>query len=293
MSAKRLTKDEINHRLLLEGRNITMTEEYIGNRFKTKWSCVNGHEWYAIYNNIQRGSGCPVCFRKQQSENTTLTKDEINNRLQKDDRGITLIGEYVNNRSKSIWQCARGHQWSAKYDNIYNGRGCPNCAIINQTLTKDQIIERLRKDDRGITLIGEYLGNRFKTTWECKKGHQWSARYGDISQDKGCPTCAPTGFDKTKPAWRYILLFTNSKPNPFIKFGITNNIKSRLDAHRKNNGEFELKWTHYDTSGYDTHKWELDIKQKHGGRYVTKHECPDGWTETLPPILFESITTVI
>ena len=35
--------------------------------------------------------------------------------------------------------------------------------------------------------------------------------------------------------------------------------------------------------------WENHIKRVYGGRYATKEQCPDGYTETLPIELLENL----
>jgi hypothetical protein len=35
--------------------------------------------------------------------------------------------------------------------------------------------------------------------------------------------------------------------------------------------------------------WGRNIKQKYGGNFATKEQCPDGYTETLPISLLEEL----
>jgi hypothetical protein len=91
----------------------------------------------------------------------------------------------------------------------------------------------------------------------------------------GCPLCAEYGFNPSKPAWIYVLIFAN-----FIKYGITNNLGQRLCKH-KLNGEYTVALSKLYEDGSFALDWENYIKKTHGGKFVTKNECPDGWTETL------------
>ena len=52
-----------------------------------------------------------------------LTTEEINTRLA--DRGIKIIGEYTNQRTKTTFSCLSGHTWEATPHSImHGGKGC-------------------------------------------------------------------------------------------------------------------------------------------------------------------------
>jgi hypothetical protein len=91
-------------------------------RARTGWECEHGHHWQACYSNIRRGTGCPVCAgqaRKTPADYHALAEE----------RGFHWLGPEVPNVfTKTSWECERGHQWKANYNNIRNGSGCPVCA---------------------------------------------------------------------------------------------------------------------------------------------------------------------
>jgi hypothetical protein len=212
-----------------------------------------------------------------------LTKDDINRSLQQDGRGITLTGEYLGALVKTTFECGRGHQWFTTPNRVRLGRECRECYISDQTLTKDNINKTL--SSRGITLLGEYSGSASRATFVCEEGHRWSTTTASVVHGKGCPSCANHGFDSSKQAWVYILKF-----DTFIKFGITNTINSRLRTHKRANGDFELAYS-YLCDGKEAIQWEKSIKELFGGRFVSKEQCPDGYTETLPVHLLETLKT--
>jgi len=110
--------------------------------------------------------------------------------------------------------------------------------------------------------------------------------YNVVNSGSGCPHCADYtngGFKPSLPAWEYVFIRED-----YLKFGITNNLTGRLNDHRRG-GEIVLVHEKYHENGQLALDWERHIKQTHGGRYVTKEQCPDGYTETLPIALLESI----
>ena len=66
-----------------------------------------------------------------------LTKEQVNDRIV--DRGLVLIGDYINAATKTTFRCDKGHEWEASPDNVMNaGTGCPICAG-NTLLTKEEV----------------------------------------------------------------------------------------------------------------------------------------------------------
>jgi hypothetical protein len=116
-----------------------------------------------------------------------LKLDVINAHLSK--RGFTLVGEYLNANTHTLFRCARGHEWSARPRNIINaGWGCPHCAG-NVKLTAEDIQSRL--NGRGIRLLGSETGLRNKVTFICNFGHEWKAAINTVlNHHSGCPHCA-------------------------------------------------------------------------------------------------------
>lgn len=277
MASNKLSRIIVNERLL--NRGITMMGEYSNSKTKTMFMCCNNHTWSAQPSMVLFGNGCPHCNKISMS----LTKEEINNRLLNDGRGITLVGEYFNNYTLIEFRCSLGHNWMATSNSVLFGNGCPHCDNINRTLSKEKVIKRLIDDGRGITMIGEYTNSKTKTLFECSLNHTWSATPDNVFRNSGCPKCAEYGFNPSKEAWGYILDFGN-----FLKFGITNNLSRRLEEHKRN-GKYKVVHEQYHDIGQNALDWERGIKHSFGGNFVDKSICPDGYTETLCISILEEL----
>ena len=278
-----ITTKEINETLLKENRGITIVGPYTTNRTPALFQCKCGHEWAVTPQSIRTGRGCPSCAIVA-SRIPKIAKNEIDELLLKDGRGITLVGEYLGVKVSAKFQCEHGHQWTTQPYHVINGSGCPHCSGTHSPTT-EEFRDWLSQDGRGIFLVGEYTNNHTKTTFKCRCGHQWATRPNSIKNGTGCPMCVERvgGFNPTKPAWVYVLIFAN-----FIKYGITNDLDRRLREHSRN-GTYELAYSHLHESGKTALDWENNIKRVYGGKYATKDQCPNGWTETLPRHLLESI----
>lgn len=205
---------------------------------------------------------------------TPLSQSEFESKLLKDGQGIKLVGIFTELNKETEFECSNGHQWLTKASYVAIS-GCPRCKRVDRLLKSD-IESWLLEDGRGIKLVGDYVNSRTKTTFECTHGHQWDAVPNSIKSGSGCSVCSPSGFNPNKPAWTYI--FTRGS---YLKYGITGNLNSRMTQHRRH-GELELVYTKHHENGQDALDWENQIKQTHGGKYVTDALCPDGHTETLP-----------
>jgi len=120
---------------------------------------------------------------------TPLTKDIVNQRLAVGGRGIRLIGDYVNNGTKTTFACDCGNIWDAIPINVLRGSGCPVCAG-KAPLTKDIVNARLTTAGRTVRLIGDFTNGNTKTTFACDCGNIWDALPANVLGGSGCPVCS-------------------------------------------------------------------------------------------------------
>ena len=149
---------------------------------KTSWECEQGHCWQARFNDIRKGSGCPVCagvVSKLPSDYQALAKK----------RGFRWLGpEVPNTHTRTSWECEQGHRWETSYGSILQGRGCPFCAGL---APKTPVDYHTLAEERGSRWLGPVVPNTStRTNWECERGHNWEATYGSVQGGSGCPFCA-------------------------------------------------------------------------------------------------------
>lgn len=123
----------------------------------------------------------------------------INNRKKKqpedyellaESRGFRWLGPEVRTtKTLTTWECPKGHQWQAIYNNIQQGRDCPHCAR-----RKTEVDYHLLAQKRNFQWLGPFVTNYIlPTKWKCQFGHEWLAGYREILRGDNCPTCSNTG----------------------------------------------------------------------------------------------------
>lgn len=269
MPRKKLTHEEAQERIDRHGRGIVMVGDYVNAKTKTTFQCSEGHEWDAKPDNVMQGDGCPHC-----AGNASLSKEIWNERLK--DRNIKMVGEYLGALTKTTFQCLENHTWNATPNSVMKGSGCPTCAIVSE----EQCNERL--SDRCIKVVGDYVNTNTKTTFQCLEGHEWETTPASVLHGSGCPTCATTGFDPTKPAILYYLRIDSVIEGTVFKIGITNNTVQKRFSNTDLDKITVLSTDHFDVGAdaKDLEKLLLCVYQnrKHEGETILESS---GNTEIL------------
>jgi hypothetical protein len=120
VTARRNTLEDAKALAVSKG-GLCLSTEYVNNHTKMLWQCAVGHTWESTYNSIQY-CWCPICNRPPKP---TLAEAQL---LASGRDGKCLSEEYVNSRTRMLWQCAQGHRWLANYNNIKNNHWCPVCS---------------------------------------------------------------------------------------------------------------------------------------------------------------------
>ncbi len=154
---------------------------------KLLWECHKGHQWEAAPYNVKSGTWCPYCARKKK-----YTIEQMR-QLAKEHGGKCLSDEYKNTHTKMLWECSKGHRWATSLTNIrHYDRWCPSCSETKRVRAKSTIenMQELAAKRDGKCLSSTYQDARTKSSWECRKGHQWDATPGSIAHGSWCPFCA-------------------------------------------------------------------------------------------------------
>ena len=131
-----------------------------------------------------------------------LTKEEAQAKLDELRPKVEIISDY--NGMYNYIQCRCrdcGHIWDTKLHTlIYSvSIGCPKCAIKirnkNETISHDDFVNRIKKKNNNIKIIGKYTRMKDKISVECSIcGNRWMPLADAlVNGNSGCPIC---GLDK-------------------------------------------------------------------------------------------------
>lgn len=107
---------------IIESKNgFLISENFQRGKDYIKIKCEKNHTWDTQVFNIKHGKWCPHCARITPLNIITLRE------LAEKRGGKCLSINYTNANGYYLWQCSEGHQWEAKYGNIYTGNWCKQC----------------------------------------------------------------------------------------------------------------------------------------------------------------------
>lgn len=190
-NSRRLDIAEI-HKIAKERGGKCLSENYSSAKEKLVWECASGHRWEARLTDIINRSWCPYCGGSMK-----LTLDEM--RTIAANRGGRCHSEqYVNNQTKLLWECNKGHQWYSAPNKIKMGTWCPVCGVESRASKKRLTIEAMKELAEvkgGRCLSDVYRNANSKLLWRCSSGHEWEAIPASVIKGHWCRKCH---FDRVK-----------------------------------------------------------------------------------------------
>jgi len=163
-----------------------LSTAYLNGRTKLLWQCARGHHWKATPGHVVSGRWCPRCGASKRGLSRRLGLPAMQT-IAASRGGRCLSDEYADNRTRLVWECAKGHQWKAMPDSVKSGTWCPECAGLAKKTIED--MKNLAAQRKGECLSGVYKNNRTKLLWQCQTGHQWQATPHHIMNGTWCPVC--------------------------------------------------------------------------------------------------------
>lgn len=207
-------------------RFVRWVDEWRGNFSKAVMMCEKGHEWSASVNNLLNHSrGCPKCAGRY-SYSPFEREKQLN--VLPGLKFVRWLNRNKDSRSKATMRCEMGHEWSATVDCLINsGTGCPKCAGNYKYSAADRVRQLDALPGKSfVCWVSGYRNKNSKALMRCDNGHEWQAAVDYlVNEGTGCPSCAKSGYDKSKPGTMYAIMNVDGG---HIKIGISNNYERRL-----------------------------------------------------------------
>ncbi len=168
-----------------------------------------------------------------------------------------------------------GNEYAALPDHVRKGHRCSRCIVSDEEWDRRAVVV-------GIEWIEAYQRSDRPRRARCLTcGTEFTPQPRSVAEGRGCPTCATTGLDRTKPGTVYLI----QHDDPLLmKVGVMNTGGRRLAEHRSRGWQIVCTWDVRD--GYEAERiesttisWWSDL----GGRFADRDDVParDGYTETV------------
>lgn len=213
------TLESIQQNLDSRGREITISGEYVNQKTKLNCTCnLCHHNWIATASNLKSndGKGCVYCSR-----GVIRSLEHLQDQLDSLGKNFTLIAESVKKYHYDVRCNMCQREWTTSSTSILTC-GCARCnKKIKGSLENTQ--NKLNNRFSMIQVSGVYVNAYSKLNCLCQIcGTQWSAHsHNLLNNNRGCPSCARTGYDPSKPGILYYLR-VQAYGETYWKIGITN-----------------------------------------------------------------------
>lgn len=179
-----------------------------------------------------KGIGCHRCGRVDTANKLSHSRERFleDSRRAHGDRYDYSQVEYVNALSKVTIICPDHGAFKQIPANHIRDVGCPKCgdesAAAIRTRTTQDFVQEAREvhgDHYDYSRV-EYKSSHEKVKIRCAEhGSFWQSPVNHVRGNKaGCPGCAVSGFDQTKPGILYYIAVTTDDGGTLYKIGITN-----------------------------------------------------------------------
>lgn len=181
---KKLTLEDCMN-VASQKKGACLSREYVNSSTKLTWQCHEGHIWDAKVSDVKSGYWCPYCAGVAKPTIESLKE------LAASRGGKCLSPEYVNNREKILWECAKGHQFEMNFKAVkQQNQWCTICSGKYRLFTRQELDEiAVSKGGRFTSTLEKFLISD-RGDWVCANGHHWSAKIANIiSNNSWCPQC--------------------------------------------------------------------------------------------------------
>jgi hypothetical protein len=242
------------------------------------WRCPNHTEPYKTSAASRvRGRNCPYCSSGPEAlpgfNDIATTHPHLAAELVDTDPTTVTAGT----NKVLLWRCPNHPEpYPCRGNNRIRGIGCGYCAnnsVLRGFNDMATTHPNLAAELVDIDPTSVMAGTSRKLTWRCREcGSEWRSTGASRSRGgHGCPSCAESGFDQTKPAILYLMERVGEQ-----QIGITGKADRRFAVHGR------YGWQLLDTSptltGREALRIESELKKWLKAEIGTLPGTSEGWS---------------
>lgn len=207
--------------------------------------------------------GCPECSNLNKGLNKKVDPSEVLRRcaMAHNSKFDYSLMKYKNFASKVKIICPVHGVFEQKLDAHIRGIGCKQCAS-NSLKNTQWFIDKANNVHKQTYIYKncQYLSANEKLIITCQIHGDFEQKASHHLEGRGCPSCAKSGFDRSKPAYLYYLKVTIEEGKVLYKIGITNRtVDERFNLTDLSKIEI-VKQKLYE-NGFEALEWETKLKQ--------------------------------
>lgn len=134
---RKLNMDIVKKRLTSIKSDVEIIDKkYINSKTKMNCRCKKcGNIWKVNFDKLTQKRSCPKCAVKYRADLKRRDMITVKKELKKINPNIKIIDEiYKNDDTKMQCKCLVCNRlWSVTWNNLYSGKGCPNCAVYRRS----------------------------------------------------------------------------------------------------------------------------------------------------------------
>lgn len=152
-----------------------------------------GNIFYSTPSNLLFGFGCKICANRRKSKNKSFSNKVFIKKLRKKHPNVICLEEYKNAKTSLKFKNLKcGHKFTTDpYSFLHRDISCPVCGRKGLwSKTKEDFIDDLKKINKNILVIGNYIKNNKKILVKnIKCNHTWKATPANLLKGTDCPKC--------------------------------------------------------------------------------------------------------
>jgi hypothetical protein len=250
--------EELQEELNAKDKNVVVFGPYRNSKEKFNAVCtLCNYQWMTTAGYLRCGTFyCQGCRAIEKQEKSKLGHLELIEDLRAMGKDFTLLSNFTNHKSHIDFMCNVCGYEDSKIPLHIRLHGCYNCSHLKKS-DLESIQARLDSQGKQIKVSGEYVNSQTHLSCECQICKtEWDATPSNLKK-RGCPGCAVTGFDPSKPGNLYYLR-VEYEGETYWKVGITNlSIRERFPA--KDRGKLTTLYCHLFDNGADALLAERNI----------------------------------
>lgn len=241
---KRLTLDKFYERAKkVHGNRYDYSKVRFNNvESKIEIICTKHGSFFQRLASHLKGFGCDKCGRQNVAQKLSHSIDQflLNAKECHGDFYDYSKVTYKNALTKVAIICPKHGEFKQSPSSHIRGVGCPKCGDESMAAYRIKTTEEFIKEAKNIHgdkydySQVEYKKSHEKVKIICPKhGSFWQSpmNHTKFNTPAGCPGCAESGFDQTKPGLLYYLAFDTDWGDTLYKIGITNlSVKKRYSS---------------------------------------------------------------